>query len=228
MEDAGTEHRIKLLDRAQRGDKAALNDLLTALRPDIYGYLMGRLQSHPSTSAQAEELTQATLLRVARSIDTCRATSDGELWSWVRTTARRVLVDLYRKRKAEHDRRVWTSKESLVAQVAVEALFGEPAVDDPDDETVDSDVLIGRILLEAQSELTPGTQEVVRRNLLLNETWADTGAAVGTSGPGAKRRWQRATARLRREVLKRIEELPEDLRHRVLRRIGLDPDASSD
>lgn len=228
MEEERESDRIDLLQRARRGDSGALNALLKSMRPGIRNYLVGQLQSSPSTSAQADELTQTTLLRVARSIGSCQAGSEGELWSWVRTTARRVLIDRYRQRKPEHDRRVWTPEDSVVARATVEELFGESAEDDSDEESADPTTVLGRILLEAQDELTPGTQEVVRRKLLLDETWAETGAVVGTSGPGAKRRWQRAVPRLRREVLARIEELPEDLRRRVLRRIGKDPDARSD
>ena len=82
--------------------------------------------------------------------------------------------------------------------------------------------VLGSLLLEAQAELSEGTQEVLRRRLLYHDIWREAGEAVGTTPGGAKRRYQRATERLRKEVLRRIEDLPDpELREALLRRIGV-------
>lgn len=220
MDRGGDERRIELLRHARQGDTVALNQLLESLRPDVRRFLSTKLQSHPATSAQAEELAQRVLLRVARSLDSVQATSSGELWAWVRTTAHRVLIDRYRKRRRALERREWGSEEAVLAQATLQEVFGisEPS---SSDEEADPDLVLGRLLLEAQQELSEGTQEVVRRHVLLNETWQETGEAIGTTGPGAKRRWQRAVPRLRRELLTRLRSLPDDLRQAALRRLGI-------
>lgn len=212
--------RVDLLDQARQGDGTALNQLLEFLQPEIRTYLKGQIQSHPSSSAQAEELTQEVLLRIARSIESCQANSAGELWSWIRSIARNVVTDRYRKRKGELDRRIWSSDETLLARATLHQVFGGGSGSNAGDVRADLDIVVGRILLEAQGELSAGTQEVVRRHVLLDETWRETGEAIGTTGPGAKRRWQRALDRLRKEVLNRIDELPQPLRQAALNRLG--------
>lgn len=95
----------------------------------------------------------------------------------------------------------------------------------PDGEsTSEIDRALGRLLLEAQSVLSEGTQEVIRRRLIYSESWEEAGRAAGTTAGGAKRRWQRAQERLRREVLQRARALPEQMRREVLRRLGVAED----
>lgn len=224
MPNGEEDDRITLLNRAREGDEAALNKLLDVLRPEVRSYLEGQLQSHPATSAQAEELTQEVLVRIARSVESCEATTGGELWSWVTTIARNARTDRFRKRKREMERRTWDAEQSLLARTTLREVFGETAVPEVGEEGNPLDTVLGRILLEAQGELSEGTREVVRRKVLLHETWRDTGAAIGTSGSGAKRRWQRAIPRLRREVLARLQELPKELRRPLRRRLGLTSD----
>lgn len=224
MEHGGRDNRIELLNHAQKGDKAALNNLLKTLRPEVRSYLEGQLQSQPASAAQAEELTQQVLVRIARSVDTCQASSAGELWAWAKTIARNALTDRYRKRKRELERRTWSANASQFARATLQEVFDTTA----EPTATNADAVLGAILLEAQAELSEGTQEVVRRQVMLNETWRDTGMAVGTTGPGAKRRWQRARPRLRREVLRRIRDLPPDLRKALLRRLGEEPAKSAE
>lgn len=217
MDDAELMARLRQV--RQQGSRVALNALLEGVRPEVVVYLRDRVDSHPSSDAVAEELTQQTLLRVASSIGTCRAQSAAQFRSWVTTIARRLAMDRHRRREGELEQRAWEEVGELERRL-VRNTFPRA----PDERTINrsSDVLdrvLGRILMEAQKELSPGTRRVVKRRLLLEETWAQVGEAVGTSEGGAKRRWQRAIPRLRREVLQRIGELPLPLQVRLIRRI---------
>ena len=209
---------LDLLEGAREGSDDDLEALLRRLRPRVERYLVDRLQSHPSTHALAEELTQETLIRVARGIGDCRASTEGELYSWVRTTARRIAIDRYRRRERELEQRVWEDAR-IDGRLLLETVVDEN-IDPESPEDLEADDVLGRILWEAQGELTEGTQQVLRRRLLYGETWRQVGEVVGTTAAGAKRRFQRAQDRLRKEVSGRMEQLPDDLRRVVLRRWG--------
>lgn len=218
MEGTGSRPLLELLESAREGSGDDLEVLLRRLRPRVERYLVDRLQSHPSTDAIAEELTQETLVRVARSIGDCRARTEGELYSWVRTTARRIAVDRYRRRERELQQRLWEDGR-VDGRLLLETVVDEDT--DPESpEVLEADDVLGRLLWEALAELTDGTQQVLRRRLLYGETWRQVGEVVGTTAAGAKRRFQRAQDRLRKEVVGRVDELPDDLRRKVLRRWG--------
>lgn len=220
MEESGDRRRrVEVLDAAKDGDERALSELLARLRPTVEGYLRERLGSSPSTAALAEELTQVVLTRVAESIEDCRAGTDVELRAWVRTIARRVAIDWYRRRRSELDRRRWEELEAVPGELLRVAVV--EAARAPDGESSSEvDRALGRLLMAAQSELSEGTQEVLRRRLLFGDTWAEAGRCIGTTAAGAKRRWQRARERLRGEVLERARALPEEMKREVLRRLG--------
>lgn len=227
MEESGYGRRlVELLDAARDDDDRALSDLLARLRPLIEGHLRERLRSSPSTAALAEELTQVVLTRVAESIEDCRAGTAIELRSWVRTIARRVAIDWYRRRRSELDRRRWEEPEAVTGELLRTTVVEAGRVSGRES-TTQVDRALGRLLMEAQSVLTEGTQEVLRRRLLYGDTWAEAGRTIGTTAAGAKRRWQRARKRLQGEVLKRAQALPEETRREVLRRLGEAEDEST-
>lgn len=206
----------------QRNSRRALNRLLEGVRPNLVRYIRGQVDSHPGPDALAEELAQKCLLRVARSISSCRAQSAPAFRTWLRTIARNVVTDRHRRREGELERRTWTDLGEL-EQRLVHAVFPEAGRYSPTRPTA-ADRLIGRILWDAQGVLSEGTRRVVYRKIQFEETWAETGAAIGTTAGGAKRRWQRAQERLRAEVKKRITDLPGDVRDCVRRRLGLSDD----
>lgn len=210
---------VELLDAARQGEDQALSELLDRLRPEVERYLRGRLDSSPSTAALADELTQVVLLKAAASIDDCRAGTPAELRAWVRTIARRSAIDWHRRRKLEIDRRVWEDLEEVPGELLGQAMV-EKWISANVKSPTKADRALGRLLTEAQAVLSEGTRVVIRRRLLYRDTWAEAGRAIGTTPAGAKRRWQRARERLRREVLNRVEELCPSLRRKVRRRLG--------
>lgn len=218
---AEEQDRLAWLDAARQGDGEALSRLLAAVRPEIVRYLESKLASHPSSHALAEELAQDTLVRVANAVRECRAETVGQLKAWLKTIARRRTIDHYRRRQQELEARawsVWDEGERASSTAWQEAR--EARISLVDEDASEAEAALGELLLEAQAVLSEGTQEVLRRRILYGDTWAEAGRSAGTTAGGARRRWQRAQVRLRREVLRRAESLPADIRQEVLRLIG--------
>lgn len=213
---AGQEELLEWADRARRDhDEASLNRLLSKLRPEILAHLRTRLRSQPYTESIAEEVTQETLLRIAESIHDCRAQSVPEFKAWVRTIARRQAIDRFRRRAEEFDRRVWESADDPASRAGIEQTSA------PDDGTGSVGLVLRQFLSEAYEALSPRTQEAVWRRLVLGESWAEIGEAIGTTEGGAKRRWQRALERLRKDVVGRVATVESrELRRALLRRLG--------
>lgn len=212
---------LELLEGARGGAQEDLEILLRRLRPRVMRFLVDRLQSHASTSAIAEEMTQEVLVRVTQSIASCRATTEEELHAWVQTIARRLVIDRYRRRELELEQRVWEDDLRIDGHLLIDACADADA-EAESAEAREIEEVLGNLLWEAQAELTDGTQQVLRRRLLYGETWSQVGEFVGTSAAGAKRRFQRAQDRLRKEVRKRVTALPDALQRAVLRRLGID------
>lgn len=198
---------------ARKGDWASREELLGRLRPRILRLIRHRVSGAIAARLVAEDITQDVLVRINGSMERCDAQSEAQLMAWVFTIARHAVIDWRRQRVREHVGRCeWQSPE-IVRNVA--RATREPVAK--------ADRLVGELLLEAQGVLSPDTQEVIRQRLLFGATWRAAGEAVGTTAGGARRRWQRAVARLEREMLQRIGALEdEELRQEVFRRIGRD------
>src|SRR5438270_7249140 len=80
--------------RAQRGDVAALNDLVSAIQPKIYGLAL-RMLWHPE---DAKDATQEILLRIVTHLATFRGESSFLTWAY-RVGANHLLT--WRKSRAE-------------------------------------------------------------------------------------------------------------------------------
>ena len=87
-----------VLDRARRGDPAALEALFRTFEKRIYSLalrIVGRVED-------AEEIVQETFLEVARSLPRYRA--DGSLWAWIRQiTASKALMRIRREKRRQTD-----------------------------------------------------------------------------------------------------------------------------
>lgn len=206
---------------ARGGDEEALDGLLEHVRPILLRDVRDRVRSASATEAVAEELTQEVLLRVAEGLATCRARSEAQLLAWSRTIARHVVIDWRRRRSQEHELRIADSLADPHRREPLGGSLGPHELGAHGDAEVDQ--VLGRILMEAQDALSPGTRCVLVSRLLYGDTWRAAGNRAGTSSGGAKRRYQRAVVRLRREVLERVQQVEdEDLRRALLERLGQD------
>jgi RNA polymerase sigma-70 factor, ECF subfamily len=92
MEDL---HRLALA--ARDGDRVALAAFVRAAQPDVWRYV-----AHLASAAEADDLTQETLLRVLRALPSFRSESSAR--TWLLAIARRTVAD--HVRKAQRRRRL--------------------------------------------------------------------------------------------------------------------------
>lgn len=193
---------VELRDAAVMGDPDAMCRLLEDLHIVIRRYLGRRWRGYTLVDTWADDICQDTLVRIWRGLPRCRARSDRELTAWAIAAAHSAVM--------EHCRSL-LPLTAAVGGVPVDELPGTD--DDPP-----SAGAIGRLLelLEgAHAQLPPGQQEVIYARVQLSMPWSDAGASTGVTPEGAKRRYQRAKARLRASILRRLDEDPE-LRAQVL------------
>jgi RNA polymerase sigma factor (sigma-70 family) len=209
-EGSATCRLYRLFVDAKKGSAAARGELLTALRPRIFRFVLKRVGGTPAAHEVAEDITQDVLLRIHDGLLCCRARSEAQLVAWTFTIARHAVIDWRRKRTLE-EAAPGDARAPSLRNVAE----GAPERPSPEDR------LLGELLLAAQATLNPDAQEVIRQRLLYGATWRVAGEAIGTTAGGAKRRWQRALVRLKREVLLEVGKIQdESLRRAVLNRLG--------
>lgn len=98
----------ELMARAQTGDTHAVETLCRQWQPYI-ATVIARNLGDPN---RVDDLTQETLIRAWRALDTCRPTGPGpSIRGWLATIARRIVIDDYRARQVR----------------PLEATFGDPA-----------------------------------------------------------------------------------------------------
>jgi len=208
---SGWDELFALFVDARSGDASARDALLRRLRPPLLRFIRKRVGRALAARAVAEDLTQEVLIRVSGAVQGCEAQSEVQLLAWVFTVARHAVIDWRRRRAEEHSRR--NDGRPLDA-------FEAPS-DIARTMRSEADRVLGEVLLDAQTVLSPGTQEVIRQRLLYGARWRAAGEAVGTTAGGAKRRWQRAIQRLASEVARRVQMIEDDeTRREVLRRVG--------
>jgi RNA polymerase sigma factor (sigma-70 family) len=199
---------VLLRDHAVAGDGRALNALLEEVCIPIERFLRRRLTS-PQASNYVGDVAQETLIRIARSINTCRAQTDRQLMAWVLTIARHVSIDMLRSNM------MWYSF-SAPDHVECEDTRADSG---PDPRPPRADRLLRFALRTAQESLPDETQELLWHRLVLGCEWAEVATEMGTTEAGAKRRYQRAQSRLRKELSQRIYSMPARTRALVLTRL---------
>ena len=203
---------IDLADRARSGDEQALEKLLTRLHAPVTRFLERRLQHNAAAQFYAADVAADTLVRVTGSLDQCRASSDREFMAWILTIARNAALDLLRKGFIRYS-----------AAMLLDGLASEHRPDDFLTEVTPTDRAIADILAQSYGELSPASQELAWLHAVQGSSWREIADALGTTQSGAKRRWQRIQARLRRAVLARLHALPQADQQLVNQRLrGLD------
>lgn len=95
-----TESDSDLLQRCRKGDQKAWRELVGQHTRRVFGLayrFVGRVD-------EAEDLTQEVFVKVYQSLDRYRQ-SEGAFTTWLTTVARNQLIDHYRRRRAERQRR---------------------------------------------------------------------------------------------------------------------------
>lgn len=191
--------------RAARGDDLAMEEFLTRIHPILARYLLRYLGDEGDV---ASDLAQEALVRIASSLCQSRAQTQEQLIAWCLVIARNVSIDFLRasQREPSHHGSTLDGGHPLVG--------GETAmVPAPE-----FSVLFG-LLRDAEAEVSDDSRRILYLRLVENASWAAVGEELGIAESAAKRRFQRAQRRIRREVLIRVNQLGTSLRQRVLDRI---------
>lgn len=190
---------------------AALEDLLTALCDPIRRYAAGCLRKRVDAGDIVEDVVQETLIRLAKGIRVCRATSDGQVLSWARTTAHHALIDMYRSPSS--GLAAQQLAQELVEEIQEHALWRGEAAPAPSSPAM---AQLIAVVMAAYNDAVEATGELFWWRLIMGLEWTEIAAKFSTSAAGAKRRFQRAQDTLRREVIRRVDALPAPERADVL------------
>lgn len=172
---------VAQLARARAGEGRAAEDVLGWLLPRLTRYVAARCRRHP---ARADDILQDASWRVWCGLPGCQATSPGQLVAWALTVAQRAILDADR-----------ADVPRAVTVVGVDVL---------DRTSPDGDAVIADPVVRAAAEMAaraalrlPGaTGYLLWARIVDGATWVEAAARLGTTPAGAKRRFQRARARL--------------------------------
>jgi RNA polymerase sigma-70 factor, ECF subfamily len=174
---------LALLVRAQAGDQNAVERLLAMLYSPIRDYLLTKVRRVLEAGDLADDITQDTLIRMARKLDGCRARNETELVGWALAVARTQLINHLRTQRVQ------------------ERLTDLPDLYAPVMETGGLTDLLGRLVRTASKAVPRETLELLRLRVEGGLSWREVAAVMETTSAGAKRRFQRAQRRMQKEVM---------------------------
>ena len=170
----------QLVERAQRGDPAATNELIESYYERIYAFLR-RLAAN---DADAADLTQRTFGRVWQALPTFAGRSS--LNSWIHGIAHHVYVDW---RRANH-RSESKSDEWWAGRVAHDC--------PPDHSAASADLAVR--LYACVDALEPATRDTIHLHYYQGLTLQETADALGIAASTVKYRLRQALDELRRQA----------------------------
>lgn len=169
------------LEKARAGERRAAEEVLGWLLPRVTRYIAARCRTDP---AGADDVRQEASLRIWNGLPGCHATSPGQVVAWALTVAHRARLDADR---AEVPRAV-----TLVGLDALDRASLEETL------TIADPVVRAAAEVAAREALRlPGaTGYLLWARIVEGTTWVEAAARLGTTPAAAKRRFQRARARL--------------------------------
>jgi RNA polymerase sigma-70 factor (ECF subfamily) len=175
-----TQHVRKLVERAQRGDRAALEELYLIHFDRIYSYL------HVSVGNRhdAEDLTTQTFLKMLESIGRFRWQS-APFSAWLFRIAHNLAMDHFRARK----------------RVQPEEEVPEPIGSEEPSAELEAMQSIGReSMLELIDKLSPEQQQVLTLKFVFNFPNADVAKILDKTEGAIKSLQHRALASLQKQI----------------------------
>jgi RNA polymerase sigma-70 factor (ECF subfamily) len=174
-----------LVDRARRGDTAALEQLLASLAPAVHRFGLRMCQS----SADAQDVLQETLLSIATHVNDFERRS--AFSSWVFTLARNACI----KRRRGRKNKAHLGQETIDAQTA----------DGPSPEQRAAENELGRALTRALDDLPDDYREAIALRDVEGLTAAEAAEAIGISVDALKSRLHRGREALRKALMPLLE-----------------------
>ncbi len=190
----------ELLDRAELGDAAAIEELLTQHRARLRRMVHARMDDRLATCMDASDVVQETLMMAAQNLPEYLKTRPLPFYPWLRQIAWNRLVAL-RRRYVEVSKRDVTREQSL-------ELSGESAMRLADQLAASETGVVKRLVRkEARDRVQSALQalgELDREIVLLRHieamSYVEVAATIKISETAAKQRHVRALQRLRREL----------------------------
>lgn len=195
---------LAALRRAQGGDPEAQETLLAALHGPVLDYVKGYTRRMPDDRDVADDIAQEALIRIATHLHTCRASTTDQLLGWALAVARTRLTDYMRGMR----RAVERITEDIPGPAESPGSTHDPGA-----------AALAAILRRVVRGLPRETRILLELRVQRGESWAEIADALRTTAAAAKRRFQRAQARLRRELDGSADRLPVRQREEVYARL---------
>jgi RNA polymerase sigma-70 factor (ECF subfamily) len=175
-----TDHVRKLVERAQKGDRPALEELYLIHFDRIYSYLHMTVGNRHD----AEDLTTQTFLRMLEAIGRFRWQS-APFSAWLFRIAHNLSMDHFRANRR------WQPEEEVPEPIGLEAPSAE----------LEAMKAIGRqSMLELIETLSPEQQQVLTLKFVFNFRNADVAKILGKTEGAIKSLQHRALASLQKQV----------------------------
>jgi RNA polymerase sigma-70 factor (ECF subfamily) len=175
-----TEHVRQLVDRAQQGDRSALEELYLIHFDRIYGYL------HVSVGNRhdAEDLTTQTFVKMLESIGKFRWQS-APFSAWLFRIAHNLAMDHFRSRRR------WQPEEDVPEP---------PGSEEPSAELQAMQSIGRQSMLELIERLSPEQQQVLTLKFVFNFPNADVATILGKTEGAVKSLQHRALVSLEKQL----------------------------
>jgi RNA polymerase sigma factor (TIGR02999 family) len=169
----------ELLSRARNNDRAAMDELVGALYPDLHRMARSRLARNATiTLLDTTSMVHETYLRL-RQAGRIDAESRGQFMAYVAQVMRSVIVDFARKRRAE--RRGGGAADITLATDLIDGAFS----------TDDEIERINDALLELETT-DPRLKQIVEMRFFVGLSEEEIAEALGITDRTVRRDWQRA------------------------------------
>jgi RNA polymerase sigma-70 factor, ECF subfamily len=171
-----------LLQRAQAGDREALDDLMAHYLPRLKRWASGRLPHGIRDLADTTDLVQDALIQTFKRIETVHAGRDGGLQAYLRQAVLNRIRDEFRRARRRPAPGELDSAQADPAPSPLETAIGRQAVQRYE---------------RALAELRPAEREVIVARIELGCTYDEVARVTGRpSGNAARMAVERAMARL--------------------------------
>lgn len=184
--DGGLDSSLTLLERAQAGDRAALDTLIERYQPRLHRWASGRLPRWARDMADTQDLVQETLFRAFRHIERFEPRGEGALLAYLRQAILNRIREELRRAKRRPERRELDPQTADGVRSPLEAAIGQEALERYE---------------RALARLRQEDRELIVARIELGYTNQELAALVGKPTPNAARMAaERALVRLAKEM----------------------------